>query len=167
MKRYVIASAVVGLFTSVTVTVVHAQPPTPVERLRTLMNSSQLCAPVKMGIKDLAKLVGVSLPALLPDTNIGIDKNDHEVTRADITDSTAAISGKYGCVPSDQAVPFQPPFNLKPSDFRLTDSFQCQGTIANKQVTAMACTNSGEIGKIIAGASDVNTQMKQLVQQML
>src|SRR4051794_30593103 len=80
--------------------------------IQTAMNNSQLCSPIKLSLKDLAGLLGVNLPPLIPDTNLGIDKNRHVVSNFAITATSASISGTLGCQPSDEAVPFKPPFNL-------------------------------------------------------
>lgn len=141
--------------------------PAPTERLQALMNGSQICTPLKMSLKDAAALLNKTVSGLIPDTAIGIDKNDHRVTQADVTDTAATISGNLGCVPSDQAVPFKPPFNLNPSDFRLGDNFRCTAVIASRQVTTMTCTTSGAIGQAITQVTNLNDQMKQLLQQML
>lgn len=135
--------------------------------IQAAMNNSQLCSPIKMSLKDLAGLIGVNLPALIPDTNLGIDKNRHVVSNFAITATSASISGTLGCQPSDEAVPFKPPFNLNPDNFRLTDNFNCSAVITNKQVTSMNCTTSGEIGKVIAKSVNINDQMRQILQSAI
>ncbi|GJE50968.1 hypothetical protein GOFOIKOB_4022 [Methylobacterium tardum] len=138
-----------------------------VAKLQKAMNDAQICKPVKLNTKEIRKLLPIKIPDAIPDTDIGIDKDFHVVKSFDVTASSAKVMGTYGCQPSDEAVPFKPPFSQKPEDWRLTDNFECEAQISGTTVSSATCKNSGEVGKIIAAATNVNEKMKGAIQAAL
>lgn len=135
-----------------------------VAKLQKAMNDAQICKPIKLNTKDFRKLLPIHIPDIIPDADIGVDKDFHVVKSFDVTATSAKVTGTYGCQPSDEAVPFKAPFNQKPEDWRLTDNFECDAQISGKTVSSTTCKNSGEIGKVIANATNVNDKMKGAIQ---
>ncbi|MGT2482369.1 hypothetical protein ACU4GR_33860 (plasmid) [Methylobacterium oryzae CBMB20] len=131
------------------------------------MNEAKICEPIKLNTSAIRKLIPYKIPDVIPDTNIGIDKDFHVVKSFEVTGASAKVEGTYGCQPSDEAVPFKPPFNEKPENWRLTDNFECQAQINGKTVNSVTCTNSGEVGKVISTATNVNEKMKGAIQAAL
>lgn len=133
-------------------------------KLKQLMNDSEICKPLKLNTETIRKLIPYKIPDIIPNADIGIDKNRHEVSSFVLNDTSAKIVGTYGCQPSDEAVPFKAPFNENPDNWRITDNFECNATISAKTINSISCKNSGEGGKLIALLTKVDDQMKAILQ---
>jgi hypothetical protein len=147
----------------------HASAQSAID-LEAKLNQSQICAPLKFDVIDVAKLLGLSIPDIpIPvDTTIGWDKNEHTVISLAVNvDHKLSSTLELGCQPSSEAAVLKI-LNLTPDQVRLRENVSCNATVGQDgSVPNLMCNPSGEAGKLLGAITDLNGQLKPIFQAVL
>ncbi|MEM6891688.1 MAG: hypothetical protein AAF636_26735 [Pseudomonadota bacterium] len=123
------------------------------------LNRSAICTSLpEFDVQEIAKLLGYDLPKLpFVDTKARWDKSRHRVGAFEANDPNFRLEGTLGCQPSGQSAAIKA-FPISDDDVRLSDNFRCNGSLsAQGAVTALSCSVSGEIGKLLAQQLDLDS----------
>jgi hypothetical protein len=138
--------------------------------LKNELNESAICAPIKFDFKAVASALGFGLPETLNfvDTNIGWDKNAHDVESFTVdTNRNMRATLDIGCEPSPQGE-VMILSGKQPSDVRLTEKVNCEATVGQSDdVPDLDCKPSGAIGQLLGKINDLNAQLKPAFQSAL
>jgi hypothetical protein len=138
--------------------------------LEAKLNQSSICTPLKFDVKDVAKLLGISVPNTpIPiDTTVGWDQNTHKV-KSVVVNTSHKLSAdlELGCQPSSEGAVLKI-LNITPAQVRLRESVSCTATVgADGSVPNLVCKPSGEVGKLLGAITNLNGQLRPIFQAVL
>jgi hypothetical protein len=151
---------------------VAAQDSSSIERR---LNDSDICAPLKLDIVKVARLLGLPIPKVelgflgevgLEETgldlSVGWDKNRHTVDRFEMTDDRVKTEITFGCQPGANGEIVKRA-KLNPDDYRITDRGTCTADIVDDRARNVECRISGEGAKFIANRVNLEEQLREIL----
>lgn len=159
-------------FSYIFVAIIYASPISAQERsivrVEEYINKSQICERLpEFDFIEISKRLGMNLPIpFFVDGAARWDKNRHNVINFDLDPSAIHLDLVLGCQPSDEGEIIKL-LGMSGDQFRLTDNATCTGNFEEARTVKLSCQVSGELGKLIGSAINLDSFVSDAVSAAL